>query len=148
MHAWRLAELRELLEAARAAFPQAFDFLQLVVAHVSTETSVVKTHSLVNGATRIMQCQHVFARHHSQERRQGAPLLERGGVAPCRRRACSGMCPTWARSTPLTNSPGASRSCGCREVRYLLRTNLTEIDPVKRWSYYLQLVQAEEVFVP
>ena len=28
-----------------------------------------------------------------------------------------------------------------REGRYLLRTNLTETDPVKLWNYYLQLVQ-------
>src|SRR5215813_8604070 len=27
-----------------------------------------------------------------------------------------------------------------REGRYLLRTNLTEQDPVKLWEYYLQLV--------
>jgi hypothetical protein len=33
-----------------------------------------------------------------------------------------------------------------REGRYLLRTNLTETDPVKLWSYYLQLVQVEEAF--
>jgi transposase len=28
----------------------------------------------------------------------------------------------------------------------LLRTNLTETDPVKLWNYYLQLVQVEEAF--
>ena len=33
-----------------------------------------------------------------------------------------------------------------REGRYLLRTNLTESDPVKLWSYYLQLVAVEEAF--
>ncbi len=33
-----------------------------------------------------------------------------------------------------------------REGRYLLRTNLTETDPVKLWTYYLQLVQVEEAF--
>jgi transposase len=33
-----------------------------------------------------------------------------------------------------------------REGRYLLRTNLTETDPVKLWNYYLQLVQIEEAF--
>lgn len=33
-----------------------------------------------------------------------------------------------------------------REGRYLLRTNLTESDPVKLWNYYLQLVQVEEAF--
>ena len=33
-----------------------------------------------------------------------------------------------------------------REGRYLLRTNLTETDPVKLWNYYLQLVQVEEAF--
>jgi transposase len=33
-----------------------------------------------------------------------------------------------------------------REGRYLLRTNLTETDPVKLWHYYLQLVQIEEAF--
>lgn len=33
-----------------------------------------------------------------------------------------------------------------REGRYLLRTNLTETDPVKLWSYYLQLVAVEEAF--
>jgi hypothetical protein len=33
-----------------------------------------------------------------------------------------------------------------REGRYLLRTNLTETDPVKLWGYYLQLVQVEEAF--
>lgn len=33
-----------------------------------------------------------------------------------------------------------------REGRYLLRTNLTEEDPVKLWEYYTQLTQVEEVF--
>jgi hypothetical protein len=33
-----------------------------------------------------------------------------------------------------------------REGRYLLRTNLTETDPVKLWNYYLQLVTVEEAF--
>jgi len=33
-----------------------------------------------------------------------------------------------------------------REGRYLLRTNLTEYDPAKLWSYYLQLVAVEEAF--
>lgn len=33
-----------------------------------------------------------------------------------------------------------------REGRYLLRTNLTETDPVKLWNHYLQLVQVEEAF--
>lgn len=33
-----------------------------------------------------------------------------------------------------------------REGRYLLRTNLTESDPVKLWNYYLQLVKVEEAF--
>src|ERR1039457_2543768 len=33
-----------------------------------------------------------------------------------------------------------------REGRYLLRTSLTETDPVKLWNYYPQLVQVEEVF--
>lgn len=33
-----------------------------------------------------------------------------------------------------------------REGRYLLRTNLTETDPVKLWHYYLQLVSVEEAF--
>ena len=33
-----------------------------------------------------------------------------------------------------------------REGRYLLRTNLTESDPVKLWNYYLQLGQVEEAF--
>ena len=33
-----------------------------------------------------------------------------------------------------------------REGRYLLRSNLTETDPVKLWNYYLQLVQVEEAF--
>jgi transposase len=33
-----------------------------------------------------------------------------------------------------------------REGRYLLRTNLTESDPAKLWSYYLQLVAVEEAF--
>ena len=33
-----------------------------------------------------------------------------------------------------------------REGRYLLRTNLTETDPVRLWNYYLQLVQVEEAF--
>ncbi len=33
-----------------------------------------------------------------------------------------------------------------REGRYLLRTNLTEEDPVKLWSYYTQLTQVEEAF--
>ena len=33
-----------------------------------------------------------------------------------------------------------------REGRYLLRTNLTEHDPAKLWTCYLQLVAIEEVF--
>lgn len=33
-----------------------------------------------------------------------------------------------------------------REGRYLLRTNLTETDPVKLWEYYLQLVRVEDAF--
>jgi hypothetical protein len=33
-----------------------------------------------------------------------------------------------------------------REGRYLLRTNLSEHDPAKLWSYYLQLVAVEEAF--
>ena len=33
-----------------------------------------------------------------------------------------------------------------REGRYLLRTNLTETDPVKVWEFYLQLVEVEEAF--
>jgi len=33
-----------------------------------------------------------------------------------------------------------------REGRYLLRTNLTEEDPVKLWNLYLQLVSVEEAF--
>jgi len=33
-----------------------------------------------------------------------------------------------------------------REGRYLLRTNLTETDPAKLWTYYLQLVAVEEAF--
>jgi hypothetical protein len=32
------------------------------------------------------------------------------------------------------------------EGRYLLRTNLTEHDPAKLWTYYLQLVTVEEAF--
>jgi hypothetical protein len=38
------------------------------------------------------------------------------------------------------------RSARRREGRYLLRTNLTESDPVKLWNYYLQLVIVEEAF--
>lgn len=33
-----------------------------------------------------------------------------------------------------------------REGRYLLRTNLTETDPVKLWQFYLQLVEVEAAF--
>jgi len=33
-----------------------------------------------------------------------------------------------------------------REGRYLLRTNLTEENPVKLWEYYIQLTQVEEAF--
>jgi transposase len=33
-----------------------------------------------------------------------------------------------------------------REGRYLLRTNLTETDPAKLWSLYLQLVNVEQAF--
>jgi transposase len=33
-----------------------------------------------------------------------------------------------------------------REGRYLLRTNLTEEDPVKLWEYYLQLTEVEQAF--
>ena len=38
------------------------------------------------------------------------------------------------------------RSVRRREGRYLLRTNLTETDPAKLWSFYLQLVAVEEAF--
>ncbi|NIO40028.1 MAG: IS1634 family transposase [Burkholderiales bacterium] len=38
------------------------------------------------------------------------------------------------------------RSVRRREGRYLLRTNLTESDPTKLWSLYLQLVAVEEAF--
>lgn len=38
------------------------------------------------------------------------------------------------------------RTARRREGRYLLRTNLTETDPVKLWNYYLQLVTVEEAF--
>jgi len=38
------------------------------------------------------------------------------------------------------------RSVRRREGRYLLRTNLTEADPAKLWSFYLQLVAVEEAF--
>ena len=33
-----------------------------------------------------------------------------------------------------------------REGRYLLRTNLTETDPAKLWTWYMQLSQIEEAF--
>ena len=33
-----------------------------------------------------------------------------------------------------------------REGRYLLRSNLTEADPAKLWTFYLQLTQVEEAF--
>lgn len=33
-----------------------------------------------------------------------------------------------------------------REGRYLLRTNLTDTDPVQLWNFYLQLVAVEEAF--
>ena len=38
------------------------------------------------------------------------------------------------------------RNARRREGRYLLRTNLTETDPAKLWSFYLQLVAVEEAF--
>jgi transposase len=38
------------------------------------------------------------------------------------------------------------RAARRREGRYLLRTNLTEHDPAKLWTYYLQLVAVEEAF--
>ncbi|MGH7848187.1 MAG: IS1634 family transposase [Candidatus Binatia bacterium] len=38
------------------------------------------------------------------------------------------------------------RSARRREGRYLLRSNLTETDPAKLWSLYLQLVGVEEAF--
>ena len=38
------------------------------------------------------------------------------------------------------------RTARRREGRYLLRTNLTESDPAKLWSLYLQLVTVEEAF--
>jgi hypothetical protein len=38
------------------------------------------------------------------------------------------------------------RTARRREGRYLLRTNLTETDPGKLWSLYLQLVAVEEAF--
>jgi hypothetical protein len=41
---------------------------------------------------------------------------------------------------------GKLRRARRREGRYLLRTNLTETDPAKLWSLYLQLVAVEEAF--
>jgi Transposase DDE domain len=41
---------------------------------------------------------------------------------------------------------GKLRSVRRREGHYLLRTNLTETDPAKLWSFYLQLVAVEEAF--
>src|ERR1700758_2232050 len=38
------------------------------------------------------------------------------------------------------------RRARTREGRYLLRTNLTEDNPVRLWSYYLQLVRVEDAF--
>ena len=38
------------------------------------------------------------------------------------------------------------RTARRREGRYLLRTNLTETDPAKLWSLYLQLVAVEQAF--
>jgi transposase len=38
------------------------------------------------------------------------------------------------------------RTARRREGRYLLRTNLTEHDPAKLWTYYLQLGTVEEAF--
>ena len=38
------------------------------------------------------------------------------------------------------------RTARRREGRYLLRTNLTEHDPAKLWTYYLQLGAVEEAF--
>ncbi|MGH7050732.1 MAG: transposase [Acetobacteraceae bacterium] len=38
------------------------------------------------------------------------------------------------------------RQARSREGCYLLRINLTEDDPAKLWSYYLQLVRVEEAF--
>ncbi len=38
------------------------------------------------------------------------------------------------------------RSARRREGRYLLRTNLTETNPVRLWGFYLQLVAVEEAF--
>jgi hypothetical protein len=38
------------------------------------------------------------------------------------------------------------RTARRREGRYLLRTNLSESDPAKLWSLYLQLVAVEEAF--
>jgi hypothetical protein len=43
-------------------------------------------------------------------------------------------------------SRGKLRQARRREGRYLLRTNLTESDPAKLWSLYLQLVTVEEAF--
>lgn len=41
---------------------------------------------------------------------------------------------------------GKLRSVRRREGHYLLRTNLSETDPAKLWSFYLQLVAVEEAF--
>ena len=38
------------------------------------------------------------------------------------------------------------RTARRREGRYLLRTNLTEKDPIKLWEYYLQLTEVEQAF--
>ncbi len=33
-----------------------------------------------------------------------------------------------------------------REGRYLLRSNLTQTDPVQLWQYYIQLTEIEQAF--
>ena len=62
--------------------------------------------------------------------------------------------PAWSETLAWPNSAMFSyrldrnrlRMARRREGRYLLRTNLTESDPAKLWSYYLQLVAVEEAF--
>ena len=74
-----------------------------------------------------------------------------------RRRARSqvpGRPGVWSRSRSPRTAPRSAiasiaaklRQARRREGRYLLRTNLTEDDPARLWSYYLQLVSVEEAF--
>src|SRR5215471_1181576 len=83
---------------------------------------------------------------HAAHARRAAHEARRGAFPgkPCMA-SCCGRSEKEASFTCKLNRDKL-RKARRREDRYLLRTNLTEQDPAKLWSYYLQLVAVEEAF--